>query len=298
MTWDIEWRILDDAGNETLVEGLETAEYTLTGAGIDPTTTRYELRAREVDGGGPGDWTAWVASELYVVVVNATGTGAFAPVTLTPPAGEAAGTVVINATATGAFAPVSLDAPSGAATGTVVIDATAAGSFAPVSLSAPSGSATGAAVVNAEASGAFAPISLVPPSGAASGVEVTLARPTADISAGQWLPSEGDDLYAMINEVEPDDTDYIYATTPTITRLSLGAVSLPADSARALSFRAWSPGEGGLIVRLYQGETMIASRTYASLSPTVAQQKITLTTEEAETLTDGTALELELEATA
>lgn len=35
------------------------------------------------------------------------------------------------------------------------------------------------------------------------------ARPISDIDQGDWTPSIGSDLYAMVDEDTPDDADYI-----------------------------------------------------------------------------------------
>lgn len=125
----------------------------------------------------------------------------------------------------------------------------------------------------------------------------SVGRPTASLVDGGWLPSSGSDLHAMLNEVEPDDANYIYTGIPTITRMALGAVSLPDGGSRTFRVRAWSPtGNGGLVVRLYQGVTLVATREYGTLSGEPETIVITLTSEEAENLTDGAALEFELES--
>jgi hypothetical protein len=60
--------------------------------------------------------------------------------------------------------------------------------------------------------------------------EVQYARPESDISAGSWSPSTGGDLYAMIDEVTPNDSDYIYSSTDPsndVCEVKLESISTP-----------------------------------------------------------------------
>lgn len=65
------------------------------------------------------------------------------------------------------------------------------------------------------------------------------ARPTSDISAGAWTPSDGSDLFAMVDEASPSDTDYITseATNEDTAVLALGALSTPGAGTVTLSIR-------------------------------------------------------------
>lgn len=127
----------------------------------------------------------------------------------------------------------------------------------------------------------------------------TVARPISDVADGAWLPSTpAADLFAMIDEAAADDADYIYATSPTTCSLGLGSVSDPlASTGHVIKYRAWSPTTGGLVVRLKQGTTVIATYTHATLPTTPTTYTQTLTAGEADSITDYTALRVDFEAT-
>jgi hypothetical protein len=77
------------------------------------------------------------------------------------------------------------------------------------------------------------------------------ARPASDIGAGNWLPSSGADLYAMLDEATPDDSDYIYTTTAGACEIALGAVEDPeTSSGQAVRYQVWSIDGAGVTVRL------------------------------------------------
>lgn len=125
----------------------------------------------------------------------------------------------------------------------------------------------------------------------------TVARPNADTAAGGWLPSTGTSLFAMIDEVVADDTDYIFATTATTCTLALSPVADPlTSSGQVVEYRAWSPtGTGGVTMRLKQGAVVIASWTHAAGTlPTVptAYQQV-LTAAQCDAITDYTNLFVE-----
>lgn len=84
------------------------------------------------------------------------------------------------------------------------------------------------------------------------------ARPSLDITTG-WATTP---LWSKIDEVTPDDGDYITGTGPSVTaEVKLSAVTDPLDDTNhAWSFRTNSAGSGGperLNVDLYQGTTLI-----------------------------------------
>jgi hypothetical protein len=126
----------------------------------------------------------------------------------------------------------------------------------------------------------------------------TVARPVTDTTPGAWLPSAGIYLFAMVDEVVADDADYIYATSASTCKLSLSAVSDPLTSnGQVVSYRAWSPTGGGLVVRLKQGATTIATWTHATL-PTIATTfNQSLTTGECDAITNYSGLSVEMEST-
>lgn len=148
----------------------------------------------------------------------------------------------------------------------------------------------GCTVGNAVAAGTQATIDLI---------FGTIARPSSDVADGAWLPSTpAANLFDMIDETAADDLDYIYATSPTTCSLGLGAVSDPLSSTgHVIRYRAWAPTTGGLVVKLKQGATVIATWTHATLptSPTTYEQ--TLSGAEADSITDYAALRVDFEST-
>jgi hypothetical protein len=65
--------------------------------------------------------------------------------------------------------------------------------------------------------------------------------PTSDISAGDWTPSTGVDLFAMVDESSPDDSDYIFSATPAsadVCELKMGNLGTPQGTV-TLQIRAW-----------------------------------------------------------
>ena len=125
----------------------------------------------------------------------------------------------------------------------------------------------------------------------------TIARPSSDTTAGAWLPSAGSSLYATLDEVSPDDADYIYTNSVSTCKIALNAVTDPlTSSGQIVSYRVWSPNSDGLTVRLMQGATEIASWTHTVLptSPTTYQQA--LTAGQCDAITDYSTLAIQLES--
>ncbi len=125
----------------------------------------------------------------------------------------------------------------------------------------------------------------------------TIARPSSDTTAGAWLPSAGSSLYATLDEVSPDDADYIYTNSVSTCKIALNAVADPlTSSGQIVSYRVWSPNSNGLTVRLMQGATEIASWTHTVLptSPTTYQQA--LTAGQCDAITDYSTLAIQLES--
>jgi len=124
-------------------------------------------------------------------------------------------------------------------------------------------------------------------SGSASGITSTIARPNADISNTGWTPSTGSDLYAMLDEVSPDDADYISTSTlGAVCKMSLNATAFPGGASQQLNIRASSSTGNGLTVVIKDGATTIASRTL-TLTPTFDLHTITLTSGEIAAITSG-----------
>ena len=90
-------------------------------------------------------------------------------------------------------------------------------------------------------------------------VTATVARPSADVSAGGWLPSTGSTLFGVINEVVADAA-YIYTSTLTTCEITLNATTAPGN---ILSYKATSSLGNGLFITLLSGGDQIASWSHA-----------------------------------
>jgi hypothetical protein len=132
---------------------------------------------------------------------------------------------------------------------------------------------------------------------AVAAITYAFARPDADVTDGAWTPSSGGDLYAMLDEVTYDDGDYIYTMTPSECAVSLSALGDPGVSTNhTVRYRAAGDGATDLIVTLKQGSTTIATWTESNASSTATTYEHTLTTGEADSITDYTDLKLHFEA--
>lgn len=124
--------------------------------------------------------------------------------------------------------------------------------------------------------------------------EVQLLSPISDVSDGDWLPSTGTDLYATVDEASYSDTDYIYATSATTCTLALATGSDPAVSTgHTLRYRLLS-GSGTVTVTLKQTSTTIASWGPHTLTGTAQDFAQTLTGGQADSITDYSALRVEI----
>lgn len=129
------------------------------------------------------------------------------------------------------------------------------------------------------------------------GVVAQYARPTSDVSAGTWTASSGSDLYAMLDETVASDADYITTTTASICEVALGTLSDPASSTGHVVRYRISATSGGITVRLRQGTTTIATWTHSPAPTSLTTYAQTLSSGEADSITDYTALKLQFEAT-
>jgi hypothetical protein len=130
-----------------------------------------------------------------------------------------------------------------------------------------------------------------------SSVSYQYARPDTDISAGGWLPSSGSDLYAMVDETTPSDSDFIYTFSLGACEVALSPLVDPGvHTDHVVKYRAQGDDATDLAVSLKQGSTTIASWTETNASSTVTTYTHTLTTDEAEDITDYTDLRLAFEA--
>lgn len=127
--------------------------------------------------------------------------------------------------------------------------------------------------------------------------EVRYSRPVSDVAAGQWLPSTGSTLYGVVDEVTQDDADYIYTTVGSTCSMALNTVVDPNTSSnQVIYYRAKSGTSSTLVTSLMQGATTIATRTHTGLTSSFAEYQMVLTTGECDSITDYSALKIELTA--
>lgn len=131
------------------------------------------------------------------------------------------------------------------------------------------------------------------------------ARPNSDVSEGNWSPSSGSDLWEMIDEASVDDADYVSVThaddTPETFQVGLSSVTDPvASDLHVVTVRA-SEDSGSsyvnLVVTLKQGATTIASDTFDAMTGSATDYTFTLSSAEADSITNYGALSLVFVAT-
>lgn len=102
----------------------------------------------------------------------------------------------------------------------------------------------------------------------------------------------------MLDETTASDADYIVTTGASTCEVALGTLSDPASSTGHIVRYRISATGGGIIVRLRQGTTTIATWTHTTAPTSLTTYAQTLTSGEANSITDYTALKLQFEATA
>lgn len=144
--------------------------------------------------------------------------------------------------------------------------------------------------------------------GSASATIVALQQqyPDGVISAGGWTREDDSptNLHLSIDEVGVDDADYIKSAlltgpSPDAVRLRMSDLGDPfTDDNHEVVVRAWRTGAASqMVVRLYEGATLRAERTFNSLTGSPVDYAFALTAGEAAAIVDYADLELEIEAT-
>lgn len=143
-----------------------------------------------------------------------------------------------------------------------------------------------------------APFSDIPFSDAPSDASLRQClHPVADIAANGWTPSSGTDLFAMIDEVTPDDTDYDRSPNNPTTQFMevlFGPGVTPPAGTQTLSTRLQAIGfDTNFVVDLRQGAASVQSFSHTVLANSgVAQFDDTVTNP----ITDYTDLRLRVTA--
>ena len=130
------------------------------------------------------------------------------------------------------------------------------------------------------------------------------ARPSSDVTTTNWTRSSGTNAYyTYIDEVTPDNADYVQTQTANSGfEVLLSAVDDPqSNTGHIIRVRNWMVGSGAgeqRTILLLQGTTTIATLITGTLSRTVGtQNNITLTTAQADAITDYSNLRLRFTAT-
>lgn len=130
------------------------------------------------------------------------------------------------------------------------------------------------------------------------------ARPNNDAGSFFWTPSTGTNLWSLLDETFPDDSDYIQSDVvtdiPESLYLSLSPLDDPLSSTgHVLKLRFGKTEPGGdavnMTVTLMQDdETEIATRTFEDISDVLTTHSFTLSQAEANTITNYEGLLLKL----
>lgn len=101
----------------------------------------------------------------------------------------------------------------------------------------------------------------------------------------------------MVDEVTPDDTDYIYATAAgAICNLGLNDTTYPGTPSQTISFRGWSNTGKSIKVYLINTANAAVVRSVTQvLSATRTQFDVVLTSGEIALITSG-AMSIQLES--
>lgn len=126
------------------------------------------------------------------------------------------------------------------------------------------------------------------------GLPPQFARPTIDVTVGNWTPSSGTDLYAMLDEETPSDADYIETETADDTcEIKFGALNDPeVSTGHKVRYRVMGNGVSGVTVKLVCGTTVIATWTHDPAPATETTYEQTLTGTEADAITNYADLRL------
>jgi hypothetical protein len=128
------------------------------------------------------------------------------------------------------------------------------------------------------------------------------ARPDSDVSNnGSWDLSDGSDLYALIDESSTDDSDYVSVSDPGDADFIVGLSDVTDPSSAAdhkVYYRASddSDGDGALTVVLLETTTARATSLNEGMSASLAQYTFTLSSAEANSISNYNNLRLSFSA--
>lgn len=132
-----------------------------------------------------------------------------------------------------------------------------------------------------------------------------LISPTSDITVGAWTTEIGGttNLYTSVDETSANDADYIQseaAPAASAVQVKFASMTDPAVSyGHYITYRIQKTGTGqiNMVARLKQGATTIASWSHTNVDSAVTEYTQTLSSAEADSITDYTDLRVEFEGT-
>ena len=110
-------------------------------------------------------------------------------------------------------------------------------------------------------------------------------RPASDINSG-WNCSTGSSRYALIDEVTPSNTDYIYGGAGQYQECKLSTPVIPASGGGILRFRAKTSGSSGIIPSIRQGVNAIKIGSNVTLSTSYREYTLSLSSAEMANITN------------
>lgn len=133
------------------------------------------------------------------------------------------------------------------------------------------------------------------------GATAQFARPTADDVVGNWITSP---LYSKINETPYDDGVFIQSEPNPIfstCRVKISSLTDPSVSTGHIVRYRYQKNLASeqpinIVVRLYQGATIIAQATHTDVGNPWTSGSFTLSGTEADSITDYTDLYIQFEA--
>lgn len=134
------------------------------------------------------------------------------------------------------------------------------------------------------------PLGSAPLASDESSVALSKYYPGSTISSGGWTPSIGASLFATIDETTADDADYDvsgFSPVSDTMEVKFAGVQIPsANTNHKISYRIKGDPGIPLVVSLYCAATLIKAWTHNPAPTSFTTYAQTLTTAEANTITD------------
>lgn len=145
---------------------------------------------------------------------------------------------------------------------TKIVDYNFGNSHLSLAEASPSGNVTiTGEYVGSTSDGGILGVVLIPSAGSTG----QYAYPTRDLSVGNWTPSSGTDLYAMLDEpTSASDTDYCYTNSNSTLRIRLGDLAVPQAGTQTLKHRIGGSAQKKVVGRLLDGDSGAVLQTFTN----------------------------------